>query len=400
MNTKKRVAVIFGGKSPEHEVSVITGLQVLEHMDSEKYEAFPLYISKNGQWFTGDALAKVETYRNLLSLENKAKKSVILPDPTQKGLTSNASSLGLFKKADMKNVDVIFTCFHGGLGESGGFQGLFEIAEIPYVGSGLVGSITGMDKVIMKQLFSQNNVPLTNYVWFFRNDWEEDEKKTVEIIEEKLHYPLYVKPANGGSSIGVSKVKNTQELKNAIEVASLFDRKIIVEEGFEQAREINISVMGNSGSNLETSVCEEVFSTGEMLSYDDKYKGNAKKTGDSRGMASTKRKIPADLGEELEKKIQEAAKRAYSALDCFGLARIDFRVNEQGEFVVLEVNTIPGSMSYYLWEASGLPFTDMITKLITLAEERFVESKKNTTTFATNILDQFDTSVSGSKMPQ
>lgn len=399
MNTKKRVAVIFGGKSPEHEVSVITAHQVLENIDKEKYEAIPVYIAKDGQWFSGDALLDMNTYKNLSNLPSRAQTTLLPPDPTQKGLViDSGNKLSLFKKAQMAEIDVIFVAFHGGLGESGGFQGLFDITEIPYVGNSTTGAALSMDKVIMKQLFEKNDLPITEWLWFYRSEWEKERKEVLERVKKKLHYPLFVKPSNGGSSIGVSKVKNEKELENAIEVAVLFDRKIIVEEGFE-GREINISVIGNSGGELMTSVCEEVFHHDELLTYEDKYVGNSKTK--SRGMASTKRQLPATLQEKTKKKIEELAKKAFSVVDNNGLARIDFMINEEkNTMVILEPNNPPGSMGYYLWEASGLSFKDMITKLITLAEERFEEAKKTTTHFSSNILENFDPAASSSKLPQ
>lgn len=396
---KKRVAVIFGGKSPEHEVSVITAHQVLENIDKEKYEALPIYIAKDGQWFTGEALLDMNTYKNLATLPSRSQKSLLAPDPTQKGLIADSSNkLSLFKKVQISEIDVFFVAFHGGLGESGGFQGLFDITEIPYVGNSTTGAVLSMDKVIMKQLFEQNELPITKWLWFYRSEWENNRKAVLENVGKSLTYPLFVKPSNGGSSIGVSKVKSEKELENAIEVAALFDRKIIVEEGFV-GREINISVIGNSGGELITSVCEEVFHHDELLTYQDKYVGNSKTK--SQGMASTKRQLPASLQEKTKKKIEELAKKAFSVVDNNGLARIDFMINEEKDtMVILEPNNPPGSMGYYLWEASGLSFKDMITKLITLAEERFEESKKNTTHFSSNILENFNPAAAGSKIPQ
>jgi D-alanine-D-alanine ligase len=283
-------------------------------------------------------------------------------------------------------------CFHGGTGENGATQGMLDLAEIPYTGSGVVGSATGFDKVIMKNIFSDNKIPQTKYVWFFRKEFNQNQETVIKKIETNLKYPLFIKPASSGSSVGVSKAHDQKELIQQIEVAAFYDRKIIIEESFENAKEINISVMGNSGEELDCSVCEQVISSGEVLSYDDKYKGDSDKTGASRGMASTKRIIPAPLKPETMKKIQELAKTTYSSLDCMGLARIDFMVKEESnEIVVLEVNTIPGSMSFYLWEASGLKFKDMISKLIELALLRKEEDKKTVKSFESNILQNFKT---------
>lgn len=388
---KKRVAVIFGGISPEHEVSVITGLQALENLDKEKFIGIPVYASKNGELFTGNNLLKIETYKNLPAIPEKSQRVQPYFDDRKKGF----QTVGGFLKRNIIDVDVIFPCFHGGVGENGAFQGFFELTDIPYVGSGVLASASGLDKIITKQLFEKVGLSITKYYWFYRNNWEKDQAKVLKEIKQKLTYPLFVKPANAGSSIGVAKVKNDQELENAIEVALLFDRKVIVEEAFA-GREINISVLGNSGSDLETSVLEEVFPSKDLLNYDDKYKsGNSK----AKGMASASRKIPADLNTEVEEKIQSMAKLAYETLDCSGLARIDFMVNEKkDQIIILEVNTIPGSLSFYLWEPKGIKFKDLLTRLIDLALERYEEAQKITTSFPTNILENFNPKGKASKI--
>ena len=383
---KKRVAVIFGGVSPEHEVSVITGLQALENLDKEKFEGIPVYVSKNGELFTGDNLLKIETYRNLLAIPQKSQRAQPYLDSKEKGLQRTNNSL-IPLKQKIIDIDVIFPCFHGGTGENGAFQGFFELTNIPYVGSGVLASATGMDKVVTKQLFEQVGLLITKYYWFYRSNWDKNQSKVLKDIKQKLTFPLFVKPANAGSSIGVAKVKNDEELENAIEVALLFDRKVIVEEVFE-GREINISVMGNNGRELETSVCEEVFPSKDLLSYDDKYNSE---NGKAKGMASATRKIPADLTPEIEAKIQSMAKLAYQTLDSSGLARIDFMFNEKkNQIIILEVNTIPGSLSFYLWEPKGIKFKELLTHLIELALERHEDAKRNTTSFPTNILEHFN----------
>jgi len=391
MDQKKRVVVIFGGISPEHEVSVITGLQALKNLDKEKFIGIPVYVSKNGECFTGDNLLRIKDYRNLSKIAQKAQRVQPHLDNQLKGFQTT----GGFLKKKFIGVDVVFPCFHGGFGENGAFQGLFELMNLPYVGSEVLASAAAMDKVITKQLFEQNGLPITKYYWFYRSAWEKDQTKILEEIKQKLTFPLFVKPANAGSSIGVTKVKTDEELENAIEVALLFDRKVIAEEAFT-GREINISVLGNSGGALETSVCEEVFPSKDLLSYDDKYKSENSK---SKGMASAKRKVPADLTREIEARIQSLAKTAYQTLDCSGLARIDFMLNEKkNQIILLEINTIPGSLSFYLWEPKGIKFKDLLTLLIDLALERHAQAKKNTTSFPTNILEHFNPKGKASKL--
>ena len=395
MQSKKTtVALFFGGVSPEHEVSVITGIQAIENIDREKFDVLPVYIAKDGRWYTGPELTKIETYRNLLRIPEKATQETVSMDNKEKCLRPlTKKSMFPFRKAPNRQpIDVIFPCFHGGLGENGGLAGVFEAIDIPYVGPGITGGVLGMDKVVMKQLFHDKGIPITKYQWFFRNSWEKERDLILRKLEKVLKYPMFVKPANGGSSIGTGKVKNKKELENAIEIAVVFDRKILIEESFENSREINISVIGNAGTDdLMISVCEEVFSSGEILTYEDKYMGNSK-TGASKGIARTKREIPAKIPKEIERKIRKTAIDVFNVLDASGVARIDFLYQERtGEIVVLEINTIPGSLSFYLWKATGLSFKNMLTKLIKLAIERHEDSKKNTTTFQSNILKNFNT---------
>jgi D-alanine-D-alanine ligase len=294
----------------------------------------------------------------------------------------------------LQEIDVIFPAFHGGLGENGGFPGIFEAMDLPYVGPGITGGALGMDKIVMKMLFQQADIPVTRWQWFYRSAWEKDPSALVTKIEKELKYPFFVKPATGGSSIGTTKAHNKKELENAIEVAAVFDSRIIVEESFENAREINVSVLGNAGSDLMVSVCEEVFAAGEVLTFEDKYVGNSK--GGAKGMAQTKRQIPADIPKDIEKKIQTTAKKVFDTLLGSGVCRIDFLYKEKTqEIKVIEENTIPGSLSFYLWEASGLSFKDMNTKLIALAIERYEDTQKNVTTFSSNILKDFNASGKG-----
>lgn len=388
---KKIVAVMFGGVSPEHEVSVITGIQVLENLEQTKFTGIPVYVAKDGHWYTSDFAGQIENYRNLKDVVDNSQEVTLTFEQELKFVSQKS---GIFKKEKLMPIDLAFPCFHGGLGENGGIQGLLEIAGIPYVGSGILGSALGMDKVLMKQIFFQNDLPIAKYLWVYRSEIENDSIQIIQKIEHQLKYPLFVKPASAGSSIGINKAKNYSELANALEVAAHFDQKIIIEEGFEDAKEINISILGNSGGQLIDSVCEEVFAKSGFLNYDDKYQGNS---GKSKGMVSTTRQIPAQISNDLTKKIADLAKLAFSSLNCAGLARIDFLVQEKSkELIVLEVNTIPGSLAYYLWEASGLKFKDLISKLIDLADERFVDSQKNIKTFSSNILENFKSGLKNS----
>jgi D-alanine-D-alanine ligase len=392
---KKNIGIIFGGSSTEHEVSIITGLQVLHTIDNEKYNAIPIYVSKDGAWYTGDKLREIETFKTLETIPQNAHNVQLIYSPDVALVSKRPWILGPLKIKKYA-IDVFFPCFHGGFGENGAFQGLFDISGVPYVGSGVLGSALGMDKVLAKKVYDSSGVHGADYQVYSRQAINENSSEIAGFVEEKFNYPVFVKPAVGGSSVGVSKAKNTNELLNALELAAVFDSRVLVEQGIENAKEINISVVGNSGSELMTSACEEVFHAGDFLTYDDKYKGGS---GKSQGMASTKRKVPADLTDAEKTSIEQIAKKVFESLTCFGLARIDFLVKKDThEVFVIEINTIPGSYSFYLWEAVGLKFKDLISKLIDLAESRFCETQKDTTVFETNILKDFKPGAKNSKL--
>mgnify|MGYP001221658354 CR=1 FL=1 len=392
--TKKTVAVLFGGKSPEHEVSIITGVQVLNNIDKNIYNPVPIYIAKDGRWYYNESFLKIETFKDLESLPMTSEEVYLPANPNNKYLLGTKSNL-IGKRLKIK-VDVLFPCFHGGLGENGAFQGLFEIVEKPYVGSEVLGSALGMDKVICKDVFKANGIPTASYIYFYKEAITNDLEKVVHELERLFRYPMFVKPAVGGSSVGITKAKDRDTLIQGLELAAMFDSKVIIEEGIEGAKEINISVLGNSTEQVIVSACEEVFHKGDFLNYDDKYKGG---DGKSQGMASTKRQIPADIGKEALELVQVTAKKAFSCLNCFGLIRVDFLVKDNPlEVNIIEVNTIPGSLAFYLWDASQIKFPTMLTKLIELAEKRFQEKISKTSTFSTNILQDFKAGLKNPKL--
>lgn len=376
--TKLRVAVIFGGKSPEHEVSIITAIQTMNAMGKD-YEAIPIYVTKSGEILTGNHLKSLSSYQNLPLLEKIATKVVLPSSPSRITLTPSTTSL--FKQPS-KPFDVIFPCFHGGVGEGGWIQGIAEFYGIPLVGTGLTGAAIGMDKVAMKAAFDGANIQQAPYIWFYRSDWYAKQATFVKEIETHLKYPIFVKPSRGGSSIGTTCAKTKVELIRAIDLAAAMDTRIVVEEGITESREINISVMGNAGHVLETSVCEEVLHMGsDFLDFQDKYLTGSK----SEGMASTDRIIPAKISKSMSDKIQNIGKLAFNLLDCSGLVRLDFLVKGK-DIYCIEINTIPGSLSFYLWEKSGYPYPKLVDKLISLALEKNIDIKKNITDFASPIL--------------
>ncbi len=354
---KQRLGVIFGSRSVEHEVSIITACQLIKHIDTDKYVPVPLYIDKTGKWWTGEAAGKIESYKGQ-DLTNPAGFSEYHFSPVP---------------GTEHGIDVAIVCCHGTLGEDGTIQGLLELADIPYQGPGVVGSAVAMDKIVTKQLMLASGFGVANFQWFTKTDWEEDKEGVIKRLLDtntqgsmKLSLPLFVKPANLGSSVGISKAKTLKELTEAIEVALSFDRRVLVEQALTDVMEINVSVLGFG--EFKASIPEQPVASGEILSYADKYEGGGKKTG---GMASLKRRIPAPIPQSLTQKLQMAAVEIAKICDCSGVIRIDFFVNpETDEIWVGELNTIPGSMSFYLWEASGVSYSELINRLVEIALAR------------------------------
>ena len=347
----------------EHEVSIVTAMQVFENINREKYDVSPVYIDKNGRWLVDKRLEKLDSFKNL-KLGVKAPEYFFAASPSIKALKPR-SALKFFNKI---SADIYFPLIHGTFGEDGTIQGLFEMANVPYVGSGVTGSAVGMDKIIQKSVFKDNGLPVVKHLWFLKSEWQDNKIEIIKNIENILGYPVFVKPANLGSSVAINKARGLKELEEAIDIASNFDRRLIVEEGKENIIEINCSVMGNN--ELTVSVCEQPLKGEQMLSYEDKYL----KGGKTKGMAGLSRLVPAPTSEELTKKIQEMAKTAFRAVDASGVARIDFLVDAKNNKIwINEINTLPGSLSFYLWEKSGLDFPDLLDKLIDLGFERYKE---------------------------
>lgn len=378
---KLRIGVIFGSRSVEHEVSIVTAQQVMEAINKNKYEIVPIYITKEGHWFTGEKLLELESFKDLPSLVSDSERAYISPDPSVKSLVMVSKKW--FRKTSIKEIDVAFPLVHGTYGEDGTLQGLLELANIPYIGAGVLGSAIGMDKIAMKALFRENQLPIVKYIWFLRSEWKNKQEKIITKIETNLKYPFFVKPANLGSSIGISKAKNREDLVQALDVASHYDRRLIVEESLEGCIEINCSVFGNE--EPIPSVCEQPVSWEEFLNYDEKYLRGGKAS----GLKGLERRIPAPISQELTEKIQQLAIRAFRSIDCRGIARIDFLVNtENGEVFINEINTIPGSISFYLWEATGIKFPELIDRLIALAMDAFKEKSQTTYSYNSVLLKQ------------
>jgi len=390
---KLRVGILFGGRSGEHEVSLLSAASVLNAIDKEKYEVVPIGITKDGRWLTAEHAENLLTGKLVLEPRNlragdpettspaavlaRGEAVVVPPEPVHRhtGLVPFQTDAGLMRRASDRaiNVDVIFPVLHGTFGEDGTIQGLLELADIPYVGAGVLGSAAGMDKDIMKSLFIAAGIPIVKHVTILRGAWEKDPKKVQKLVESKLTYPVFVKPANLGSSVGISKAHNRKELGPAIGEAAKFDRKIVIEQGVggkkEKAREIECSVLGND--EPIASVPGEIVPGKEFYDYTAKYVDEGSQL-----------IIPAKLTKAETKKVQALAVAAFQAVDCSGLARVDFLMDPKtGKIFLNEINTMPGftSISMYpkLWAASGLAYADLIDRLIQLGIERHEDKKKN-----------------------
>lgn len=382
---KTKLAVIFGGKSVEHEISVISALQAIENLNREKYDVIPVYISKNGDMYTGEALLLSEEYRSIPALLKKCVKVTFASDGGRVSLVRCPAKK--FGKNTLCEIDVAFPIVHGTNVEDGALQGYLKTLGIPFVGCDVLASAVGMDKYVMKAMLNDGGFPVLPGLRFSKNGRNND--AFIEKIEEKIAYPVIVKPVNLGSSVGISVAGNRAALEKALNEAFTYADTVIVERAIVNLREINCSVVGDA-SYAEASECEEPFMCDEILSYKDKYmSGGSKgsKSGGSKGMASLKRKVPADISPELREKVRTMAVDAFKWLGCNGVSRIDFMIdNDSGELFINEFNTIPGSLSFYLWKPLGVSYTQLLDKLISLALKRQRESEEITFSFDTNIL--------------
>ena len=381
---KIKVCVLFGGRSVEHEVSIITAIQAINKMDKVKYDIIPVYIDKSGKWYTGSMLLDIEIYKDLDLLKRYAKE-VVLYNRDGKFVLQNKK--GLFKSI-ITDVDLAFPIMHGTNGEDGTLQGYLETIGIPYCEGNVSASVLGQDKIFQKQVLKENGVSVVKYNWFFDTEFLNDPDKVIKSLE-KLEYPLIIKPATLGSSVGISIAHNEIELREYIMDAIEYDNKILVEEVVPNLREVNISVLGNY-ERQELSVIEEVGSKHELLTYEDKYVGG-KKGISSKGMASAKRLIPADLDPKVEHDIQEYALKTFRALNSSGVVRIDFLIDsKENKVYVNEINSIPGSLSFYLWDKTNKDYPELLDDVINLGIVNYKNKNKKTTTFKSNILEGYN----------
>ena len=364
-----KVGVVFGGRSVEHDVSIVTAQQVMAAL-SERHEVVPIYVDREGRWFAGDALRDPDVWApghdaSIGAFRSQVGEAVVL-SPVR-GYGGLMVTKGLRpKKIDL---DVVVPAIHGTFGEDGTLQGLLDLADIPYTGSGVTASAVGMDKVAMKAAFRATSLPVVDDVVIDTRRLASAPDETLDEVERTVGYPCFVKPVKAGSSVGIAKVKDRKDLAEAVQVASRYDRRLLVEKSMENCIEINCSVVGGPGAEVQVSVCEQPVRWEEFLSFEDKYMRGGKSSGSSKqGMASLERKIPAPISDTVTKQVQDNALRAFAAIDAAGVARIDSFVDEAtGQTWLMEINTTPGSFAFYLWEATGLAFPDLMDRLIEIA---------------------------------
>ncbi len=393
---KIKIGVMFGGKSTEHEISIISAIQAIGYLDREKYDVIPIYITKNNEFYIGENIGNIEGYTDLKSLLAKSQRVILVNDENKVKLMRYP-----FKKLSnnyIDYIDIAFPVVHGTNVEDGTLQGYLSMLGIPFVGCDVVSSAVGMDKYVMKTVLKDNGIPVLDCKCYNSKEYDEDNEKVCKEIEEAIGYPVIVKPVNLGSSIGISKADSREKLLASLDTAFSYAGKVLVETAVQNLKEINCSVLGDY-EEAEASEVEEPVGSGEILDFADKYigdgsskgakdgvKGGAKASG-SKGMATLKRKIPADITAEQRATIRDYAVKAFKVLGCNGVSRIDFMMDtESGKIWLNEINTIPGSLSFYLWEPVGVPYGKLLDRMISLSLKRQREAENITYAFDSNVL--------------
>lgn len=377
---KTNIGVFFGGRSTEHEISVISASQAMHAINRDKYDVTPIYISKQGRFYTGDALFDVANYRDIPSL--LAKCTQVYMEPSYGDYNLYRVKKPMFGSAVLTTLDVVIPVLHGSNVEDGIFEGVLETIGIPYAGCNTLASANGMDKITMKMILRECGVPVIDYVWFTDKEWFKKRDELIARIEDKIGYPVIVKPANLGSSVGIGRATNREQLIGKIEIAEKYSSRIIVEHMVDNLKEINCSVLGDC-DEYRSSVLEEPIKSAEILSYEDKYMGGTK---GAKGMQASQKRIPADLPAGMTERIRFLAGETFRVLGCHGVSRIDFIIDDDTkEIFVNEINTIPGSLSFYLWEATGLSFDALMDTLVKLALKRKREQGQKTVSYDQNI---------------
>ena len=372
---KTIVGVFFGGRSTEHEISVISANQAIAAINPDKYEIVPIYISKDGHWYTGRELLTLSNYRKPEIMLKKCNE--VYMRPVYGDFNLYAVKKSMFGKDVIATLDVAVPVLHGTNVEDGRFEGVLETIGLPYAGCNTLASANGMDKITMKMILRADGIPVVDYVWMTDRDWTSRRDEMIAKVEKELGYPVIVKPANLGSSIGIGAAHDREQLIERLDDAARFSRRLVVEHMVTALREINCSVLGDV-DEYETSVLEEPIKAEEILSYGDKYMGG--------GMHAAQKRIPADLPDNLAAECRHLAGETFRVLSCHGGSRVDLIIDDAtGKVYVNEINTIPGSLSYYLWEAAGLSFENLMDKLVKLAFKRRRDEQGKTTSFSQNI---------------
>lgn len=388
---KIRVGVFFGGKSVEHEVSVISGLQAYNSFDRDKYEPVPIYITKDNELYTGDAIADIANYRNIPALLLKSIRVFAMCEQGQVQLIRYpVKKMG---NSVVAQIDVAFPVVHGANVEDGSLQGFLRHYNIPLVGCDVAASAVTMDKYVMKTVLKDNDIPVLDCVTLNVKEYERDEEAAYSKVEGRIGYPVIIKPVNLGSSVGIKVAKDRDGLREALEYAFTFGPRVLIERAITNLREINCAVLGDY-EEAQASECEEPISSDEILSYEDKYVAGGK--GGSEGMRTARRELPADLPPQKREEIRQMAVKTFQVLNCGGVSRIDFMIDQDTDQVyVNEINPIPGSLAFYLWEALGKPYAELLDDMVGLALKREREEKNMLTSFDSNILQSAN--LSGAK---
>lgn len=380
---KIKIGVFFGGQSVEHEVSIISALQAVNNFDRSKYDIIPIYITKGNEFYVGEKIGDIEAYKNIPALLKKSQK-VILVNENEK-LNLIKYPMKKFCSNIYDYIDIAFPIVHGTNVEDGALQGYLKTLRIPFAGCDVMASASGMDKYVMKTVLKDNDIPVLDCCRSDRRHYQNDTAAFLDKVEALIGYPVIVKPINLGSSVGIRKANDRETLEDALDYAFQFANDVLVEKAIQNLREINCSVLGDYEEAI-ASECEEPISSDEILSYEDKYLSGEKSSG-SKGMSSTKRKLPADIPADVKAEIQRLAVKTFQSLNCNGVARIDFMLDvDENKVWVNEINTIPGSLAFYLWEASGVKYKELLDRLVKLALKRERENKDITYSFDTNIL--------------
>ena len=393
---KKTIGVIFGSRSCEREVAIISAVQLMRHIDTEKYNTVPVYIDETGNWYTGEKLMDINTYKPFRGDQKGIVK--VFPDLSSASgalLTLNRGT-GLFSREKIEiaaRIDVYIVVMHGLNGEDGTLQGLLELANVPYTSTGVAGSALGMDKIMMKQFFRGAGLPVLPGIWFSRSAFRSDRDSVAEQVEKEIGYPVFVKPANLGSSIGVSRADDRESLYESLELAFEYDRRVLVEKGLDKPVELNCSVKGYD-DDVQASPIEMPLNSDGFLDFGDKYLAS----GGSKGMASLHRVLPAPIEDSLRDEIQEMSRTIFRLLDCKGVVRIDYMFDRESEKTyITEINTIPGSLAFYLWEKAGIPYSSLINDMIEYAERAHADKNTANYAYTSDILKNVSLGAKGAK---